>query len=59
MPVDGEPVVGPVPGIAGLYVAVMHSAITLAPAVGRLVAAEIGNGEQAPELSGTRPTRFA
>jgi glycine/D-amino acid oxidase-like deaminating enzyme len=46
MPVDGFPAVGPVPGIAGLYVAVMHSGITLAPAVGRFVTEEILAGRR-------------
>lgn len=58
MPVDGLPIVGPVPGAGGAYVAVMHSGITLAPAVGRLVAAEVVNGAEAEELAGLRPARF-
>jgi len=41
IPKDGFPVVGRAAGIAGLYVAVMHSGITLAPAIGRFVADEI------------------
>jgi glycine/D-amino acid oxidase-like deaminating enzyme len=58
MPVDEEPIIGRVPGTEGLYVAVMHSAITLAAAVGRLAAEEILTGELAPELAGCRPDRF-
>jgi glycine/D-amino acid oxidase-like deaminating enzyme len=58
MPVDGLPVVGPVPGVAGAYLAVMHSGITLAPAVAPLVAAEVVHGADAQELSGVRPSRF-
>jgi glycine/D-amino acid oxidase-like deaminating enzyme len=57
MPVDGEPVLGPVDGVDGLYLAVMHSAVTLAPAVGRLAAEEIVRGADAPELAGCRPAR--
>lgn len=41
IPKDSFPAVGRAPGIAGLYVAVMHSGITLAPAIGRFVAEEI------------------
>jgi len=41
IPKDGFPAVGRAPGITGLYVAVMHSGITLAPAIGRFVAEEI------------------
>jgi glycine/D-amino acid oxidase-like deaminating enzyme len=57
MPADGLPLVGPVPGVQGAYVAVMHSAVTLAPAVGRLVAEEIVHGTPADELAGLRPAR--
>ena len=41
MPADGEPIVGPVAEVPGVYLAVMHSAVTLAAAVGRLVAREL------------------
>ncbi len=58
MPVDGLPVIGPLPGVAGPYVAVMHSGVTLAPAVGRLVAREVVHGVKAEELRGLRPDRF-
>ncbi len=58
MPVDGAPVVGPLPGVRGVYLAVMHSGVTLAPVVGRLVAQEVLTGEQASQLRGCRPTRF-
>jgi glycine/D-amino acid oxidase-like deaminating enzyme len=46
IPKDGFPVVGRAIGIAGLYVAVMHSGITLAPAMGRFVADEILTGRR-------------
>lgn len=59
MPADGEPVVGPVPGVQGLHVVVMHSGVSLAAAVGRLVAEELVHGQEAPELRGCRPARFA
>lgn len=59
MPADGEPIVGAAPGTAGLYLAVMHSGITLAAAAGRLAAEEITTGTAAPELAGCRPERFA
>lgn len=58
MPADGSPVIGPVPGTAGGYLAVMHSAVTLAPTVGRLVADEILHGTQAEKLRQLRPSRF-
>lgn len=52
---EGGPVIGyPVPG-ASVYVAVMHSGVTLAPTVGRLVAREIVTGEPAGQLRNCRP----
>jgi glycine/D-amino acid oxidase-like deaminating enzyme len=41
IPQDGFPAIGRAVGITGLYVAVMHSGITLAPAIGRFVADEV------------------
>ena len=58
MPADGEPIVGPVAEVPGLYLAVMHSAVTLGPAVGRLVAREVVDGTVEPALAGCRPDRF-
>ncbi|MEM6728914.1 MAG: FAD-binding oxidoreductase [Pseudomonadota bacterium] len=40
MPADGLPIVGPTEA-TGLYVAVLHSGITLAPLIGEIAAAEI------------------
>lgn len=45
---DERPIIGPVSGLEGLYVAVMHSGITNAPAVGAFAAAEILTGERHP-----------
>lgn len=58
MPADGEPIVGPVAEVPGLYVAVMHAAVTLAPAMGRLIAREVVDGVAQPALAGCRPDRF-
>ncbi|SEE68779.1 NAD(P)/FAD-dependent oxidoreductase [Jiangella alba] len=58
MPADGEPIVGPVAAVPGLYVAVLHAAVTLGPAVGRLVARELAGGAAEPLLAGCRPDRF-
>ncbi len=57
MPADGFPAVG-FAG-AGLYVAVMHSGVTLAPAVGRFAGEEILDGADIGLLAPYRPTRFA
>jgi glycine/D-amino acid oxidase-like deaminating enzyme len=58
MPAEGEPIVGPVAEVPGLYVAVLHSAVTLTPAVGRLVARELVDGAIEPVLAGCRLDRF-
>jgi len=58
MPADGEPVVGPVPGVSGVYLAVTHSGVSLAAAIGRLAALEVVRGRVAPELRGCRAARF-
>lgn len=55
VPADGLPAIGTVD--QGLYVATMHSGITLAAIVGRLVATEV-TGQKADELSEFRPDRF-
>lgn len=57
-PGDGRPVAGRVPGVAGLYAAVMHSGVTLAPAIGRLVARDLLRGERDPLLAPYGPERF-
>ncbi|MGW6405076.1 NAD(P)/FAD-dependent oxidoreductase [Streptomyces sp. NPDC055134] len=54
MPAHG-PLVGYVTHDRSVYVAVMHSAITLAPTVGRLIADELVTGRPAPELRRCRP----
>jgi glycine/D-amino acid oxidase-like deaminating enzyme len=59
MPQDGMPVVGFVPDLPGLYLATMHSGITLAPAVGRFTAMEILDGTRVELLEPYRPERFA
>ncbi|MFD3523122.1 NAD(P)/FAD-dependent oxidoreductase [Streptomyces sp. NPDC058653] len=58
MPADGEPIIGPVTGVPGLYVAVLHAAVTLAAAVGRLVARELIDDTAEPLLAGCRLDRF-
>jgi glycine/D-amino acid oxidase-like deaminating enzyme len=58
VPGDGLPAVGPVPGQAGLYLASMHSGVTLAPLVGRLLADEIVTGTCHSELADFRPDRL-
>jgi glycine/D-amino acid oxidase-like deaminating enzyme len=59
MPADRLPILGPVPWLDELYVAVTHSGVTVAPALGRLVAREIVDGEPDGLLAPFRPGRFA
>lgn len=58
-PGDGLPVIGRIPGMEGLYAAVMHSGVTLAPAAGMLAAREILEGDRDPLLAPFGPERFA
>jgi len=57
MPADGLPIIGFQPGLEGLYVTAMHAAVTLAPTVGRLAAAEILDGVTVAMLENLRPGR--
>jgi glycine/D-amino acid oxidase-like deaminating enzyme len=59
MPLDGFPVVGALPGVSDLYVAVTHSGVTLAPILGRYVTRELLGGEIVEPLAPYRPSRFA
>jgi glycine/D-amino acid oxidase-like deaminating enzyme len=59
MPEDGKPVVGFAPDLPGLYLATMHSGITLAAAVGRFATMEILDGARVEMLEPYRPDRFA
>lgn len=59
IPADRFPAVGRAEGIAGLYVAVMHSGITLAPAIGRFAAEEIVTGRREPLLAPYGLERFS
>jgi glycine/D-amino acid oxidase-like deaminating enzyme len=59
MSADRLPIVGPVPWLDSLYLAVTHSGVTVAPALGRLVAQEVAAGEPDGLLASFRPGRFA
>jgi glycine/D-amino acid oxidase-like deaminating enzyme len=58
-PADGFPALGRPGGDAGLYLAVLHSGITLAPAVGRFAAEELLAGRRDPLLAPYGPDRFS
>lgn len=58
MPLDGLPIVGHPKHAPGVYLAVMHSGITLAPIIGHLAAMEILDGVNVELLSDFRFERF-
>ncbi len=57
-PVDGFPIIGDTGQAPGLYLAVMHSGVTLAPLVGLLAANEIIGGTPDASLAPLRFGRF-
>ena len=58
IPGDGEPVVGAVPSIEGLYAMFTHSGATLGLVLGELAAEEILTGPASPVLKSFRVDRF-
>ncbi len=58
LPKDGYPLIGFPDGAPGVYLAVMHSGVTLSPIVGRLAALEILDGVEVELLSSYRHSRF-
>ena len=59
LPADGQPIIGRVPSRPNVYLAAMHSGITLSPAVGQLAAIELLDEVQVDLLEPYRLTRFA
>jgi glycine/D-amino acid oxidase-like deaminating enzyme len=58
MPQDRYPIVGYSPGNSSVYIAVMHSGVTLAAIMGRYITHEITNDDLIDELAPYRPGRF-
>ena len=58
MPIDGLPVLGFCQATPNLYIALMHSGVTLAPLVGELATLEIADGARVEMLAPYRPERF-
>jgi glycine/D-amino acid oxidase-like deaminating enzyme len=58
IPGDGEPVLGQIGHIDGLYVAFTHSGATLALIIGELLGYEMINKQSHPLLAPFRPDRF-
>ena len=59
MPLDGFPVLGFTKAVPNLYVALMHSGVTLAPLVGEMATLEIVDGVAVDWFAPYRPERFA
>lgn len=59
IPAGGEPVVGAVADIEGLFVAFSHSGATLGLVLPELLAREVAGGPKSPLLSTFRPDRYA
>jgi glycine/D-amino acid oxidase-like deaminating enzyme len=59
MPKDGYPIIGFPPGHPDIYITVMHSGMTLAPAIGRLAEAEILDRADVELLRPYRIERFS
>ena len=59
LPKDGVPVIGRINSIQGVYVAMMHSGVSLAAVVSKLVSEEILEDKNNSLLDHFRPSRFA
>lgn len=57
LPLDGHPVLGASPARRDIYIAIMHSGVSLAPVVGQLVARELIEDAAIERLERYRPTR--
>jgi glycine/D-amino acid oxidase-like deaminating enzyme len=58
MPEDGHTIAGRLPGLENAFVVVTHSAVTMGPLLGRLIAAEVAGSPPSPQLARFRPDRF-
>ena len=58
MPLDGFPVLGFTEAVENLYIALMHSGVTLAPLVGEMATLEIADGARVDWFAPYRPERF-
>jgi glycine/D-amino acid oxidase-like deaminating enzyme len=58
MPADEYPIVGFAANCPNLYIAAMHSGVTLAPLIGQLAALEILDGTRVSLFESYRPARF-
>ncbi len=59
LPRDDLPILGPIPGVQGMYVAAMHSGYTLAPLIGTLMTELLTEGETSLPITPYLIDRFA
>ncbi len=59
MPLDGYPIIGFTEAIPNMYIALMHSGVTLAPLVGEMATLEIADGVDVDWFKPYRLERFA
>ena len=57
LPIDGHPVIGPSPNRKDVYIAIMHSGVTLAPLTGRLASRELLGDDDIASLAPYRADR--
>ena len=55
---DEKPIVGRLPHNENIYIATMHSGITLGPIIGKYVAKEISQNTEIQLLNEFRPSRL-
>ena len=58
MPLDGFPVIGFTENVPNVYIALMHSGVTLAPLVGEMATLEIADAANVDWFAPYRPERF-
>ena len=58
LPLDGHPVIGASPERPDVYIAIMHSGVSLAPIVGQLTTLELLGNQQVARLEHYRPGRL-
>lgn len=58
MPLDGFPVIGFTENVPNVYIALMHSGVTLAPLVGEMATLEIADDANVDWFAPYRPERF-
>jgi len=56
--IDGAPIIGELPGVAGFFSAVGANGYTMGPIIGRIIAEMVATGESIVDIRPFRPDRF-